>query len=176
MVGRTSFMIAHRLSTIRNADLILVLNHGELVEQGTHEELLARGGLYYQLYEAQTGRVAKIEAEYAQARSRRREPAAVADEPAPRRHGRATATRDEPAASRATARRRRRASGHRDRRQRPTATASPRWPRTSPSGDALRRRDRRWPASRGIGALRSDAEQRRGSRRPPVEPAGRART
>ena len=57
MEGRTSFMIAHRLSTIRDADLILVLNHGELVEQGTHEELLARGGLYYQLYEAQTGRV-----------------------------------------------------------------------------------------------------------------------
>ena len=44
MVGRTSFMIAHRLSTIRDADLILVLNHGELVEQGTHDELLARRG------------------------------------------------------------------------------------------------------------------------------------
>ena len=69
MEGRTSFMIAHRLSTIRNADLIVVLNHGELVEQGAHEELLARRGLYYQLYEAQTGRSAKIEAEYAQAQA-----------------------------------------------------------------------------------------------------------
>jgi len=65
MVGRTSFMIAHRLSTIRDADLIVVMNHGEVVEQGAHDELLARGGLYYQLYEAQTGRAAKIEAEYA---------------------------------------------------------------------------------------------------------------
>jgi hypothetical protein len=67
MVGRTSFMIAHRLSTIRGADLIIVLNHGQVVEHGTHEELVALGGLYYQLYEAQTGRAAKIEAEYAQA-------------------------------------------------------------------------------------------------------------
>ena len=65
MQGRTSFMIAHRLSTIRGADLIVVMHHGEVVEQGTHEELLARNGLYYQLYEAQTGRAAKIEAEYA---------------------------------------------------------------------------------------------------------------
>ena len=56
MVGRTTFMIAHRLSTVRDADLILVLNHGELVEQGTHEELLRHGGLYKQLYEAQIGR------------------------------------------------------------------------------------------------------------------------
>jgi ATP-binding cassette subfamily B protein/subfamily B ATP-binding cassette protein MsbA len=67
MVGRTSFMIAHRLSTIRGADLIIVLNHGEVVEQGSHDELVALGGLYYQLYEAQMGRAAKIEAEYAQA-------------------------------------------------------------------------------------------------------------
>jgi ABC-type multidrug transport system ATPase subunit len=67
MRGRTSFMIAHRLSTIRSADLILVLNHGELVEQGSHEELVAQEGLYFQLYEAQTGRAARIEAEYAQA-------------------------------------------------------------------------------------------------------------
>ncbi len=47
-------MIAHRLSTVRDADLILVLDHGELVEQGTHDELLARDGLYAQLHEAQT--------------------------------------------------------------------------------------------------------------------------
>jgi ATP-binding cassette subfamily B protein len=55
MVGRTSFMIAHRLSTVRHADLIFVLNHGELVERGTHEELLMLGGLYRQLYDAQIG-------------------------------------------------------------------------------------------------------------------------
>jgi ABC-type multidrug transport system ATPase subunit len=55
MVGRTTFMIAHRLSTVRNADLILVLNHGRLVEQGTHEELLGRESLYQQLHFAQTG-------------------------------------------------------------------------------------------------------------------------
>ncbi len=66
MEGRTSFMIAHRLSTVRNANLILVMNHGEVVEKGTHDELLATGGLYYQLYEAQTGRTAAIEAQYAQ--------------------------------------------------------------------------------------------------------------
>jgi ATP-binding cassette subfamily B protein/subfamily B ATP-binding cassette protein MsbA len=66
MKGRTSFMIAHRLSTVRDADLILVMNHGEVVESGTHDELLASGGLYYQLYEAQTGRAAAIEAHYAQ--------------------------------------------------------------------------------------------------------------
>src|SRR5829696_774835 len=57
MVGRTTFMIAHRLSTVRNADLILVLNHGRLVEQGTHEELLGRESLYQQLHVAQTGQV-----------------------------------------------------------------------------------------------------------------------
>lgn len=50
MVGRTSFVIAHRLSTIQNADQILVINHGEIVERGTHEELLAQKGFYYQLY------------------------------------------------------------------------------------------------------------------------------
>ena len=51
--GRTAFVIAHRLSTIRNADLILVMNDGAIVEQGSHEELLARGGFYADLYESQ---------------------------------------------------------------------------------------------------------------------------
>jgi ABC-type multidrug transport system fused ATPase/permease subunit len=53
MVGRTSFMIAHRLSTVRDAGLVLVLDEGELVEQGTHVELLKRDGLYGQLHDAQ---------------------------------------------------------------------------------------------------------------------------
>ena len=53
MEGRTSFVIAHRLSTIRNADLILVLEDGDIVEQGTHDELIELGGAYAELYEAQ---------------------------------------------------------------------------------------------------------------------------
>lgn len=53
MAGRTSFVIAHRLSTIRNADLILVMDNGDIVEQGTHEELLQLGGSYAQLYNCQ---------------------------------------------------------------------------------------------------------------------------
>ncbi|OFI46880.1 ABC transporter [Floricoccus penangensis] len=53
MEGRTSFVIAHRLSTIRDADLILVMKQGSIVEQGTHEELLAQGGLYSNLYNSQ---------------------------------------------------------------------------------------------------------------------------
>lgn len=53
MKGRTSFIIAHRLSTIKNADLILVMNHGDIVEQGNHEELLAKGGFYSDLYNSQ---------------------------------------------------------------------------------------------------------------------------
>jgi ATP-binding cassette subfamily B multidrug efflux pump len=53
MKGRTSFVIAHRLSTIRNADEILVMNHGRIVEQGTHESLLARQGFYHSLYTSQ---------------------------------------------------------------------------------------------------------------------------
>ena len=53
MKDRTSFIIAHRLSTIRNADLILVMKEGDIVEQGTHEELLARGGFYAELYNSQ---------------------------------------------------------------------------------------------------------------------------
>jgi ATP-binding cassette subfamily B protein len=53
MKGRTSFIIAHRLSTIRDADLILVMDHGDIVEQGTHEELLKKGGFYANLYNSQ---------------------------------------------------------------------------------------------------------------------------
>ncbi len=53
MRGRTSFVIAHRLSTIRNADLILVMDHGQVVEQGHHDDLLLRGGLYAELYHSQ---------------------------------------------------------------------------------------------------------------------------
>ena len=53
MIGRTSFVIAHRLSTIKNADKILVLEHGALVEAGTHDELIARNGLYAHLYQIQ---------------------------------------------------------------------------------------------------------------------------
>lgn len=51
--GTTSFVIAHRLSTIRNADLILVMRDGDIVEQGNHEELLAKNGFYAELYNAQ---------------------------------------------------------------------------------------------------------------------------
>ena len=54
MEGRTTFMIAHRLSTLRRADTILVLDHGQLVEQGTHEELLVLDGLYKQLHDMQS--------------------------------------------------------------------------------------------------------------------------
>ena len=51
--NRTSFVIAHRLSTIKNADLILVLKDGDIVEQGNHEELLKKGGFYADLYNSQ---------------------------------------------------------------------------------------------------------------------------
>ena len=54
MQGRTSFIIAHRLSTIRDADIILVMRDGDIVEQGTHEELMARGGIYSKLIEMQS--------------------------------------------------------------------------------------------------------------------------
>ncbi|MEA4921806.1 MAG: ABC transporter ATP-binding protein [Eubacteriaceae bacterium] len=53
MEGRTSFVIAHRLSTIKDADMILVMNHGDIVEQGKHNELLAQGGFYAKLYNSQ---------------------------------------------------------------------------------------------------------------------------
>ena len=53
MRGRTSFVIAHRLSTIKNADLILVMKDGDIIEQGTHDELMAENGFYAQLYESQ---------------------------------------------------------------------------------------------------------------------------
>jgi ATP-binding cassette subfamily B protein len=53
MKGRTSFIIAHRLSTIKNADLILVINNGEIIERGTHKELLKKRGFYYNLYMSQ---------------------------------------------------------------------------------------------------------------------------
>ena len=53
MEGRTSFVVAHRLSTIRNADLILVMRDGKIIEQGSHEELLAKGGFYHTLYNSQ---------------------------------------------------------------------------------------------------------------------------
>ncbi len=51
--GRTSFVIAHRLSTIRHAHVILVMDHGRIVEQGDHDELMAHQGLYYALYTSQ---------------------------------------------------------------------------------------------------------------------------
>ena len=53
MKGRTAFVIAHRLSTIRDADTILVMERGRIVEQGNHEQLLARGGAYADLYQSQ---------------------------------------------------------------------------------------------------------------------------
>ena len=53
MRGRTSFIIAHRLSTIRNADLILCMKDGDIVEQGTHDELMAKNGFYAGLYNSQ---------------------------------------------------------------------------------------------------------------------------
>ncbi|MEO5570560.1 MAG: ABC transporter ATP-binding protein, partial [Bacteroidia bacterium] len=57
--NRTSLVIAHRLATIQNADKIIVLDHGEIKETGTHQELLKKGGLYKQLYEIQFNRLAE---------------------------------------------------------------------------------------------------------------------
>ena len=58
MEGRTSFVIAHRLSTIKDADLILVMKDGDIIEQGDHEELLARKGFYADLYRSQFAQTA----------------------------------------------------------------------------------------------------------------------
>ena len=57
MKGRTSFIVAHRLSTIKEADVILVMKAGKIIEQGTHEELLKKGGFYYELYNSQFAKV-----------------------------------------------------------------------------------------------------------------------
>ena len=53
MEGRTSFIVAHRLSTVRNADILLVMKDGHIIEQGTHNELVKKGGFYSNLYYAQ---------------------------------------------------------------------------------------------------------------------------
>ena len=54
MQGRTSFIVAHRLSTIKNADVILVMKNGNIVEQGNHAELMEKGGFYSELYNSRT--------------------------------------------------------------------------------------------------------------------------
>ena len=58
MEGRTSFVIAHRLSTIKDADLILVMNNGDIIEQGNHDELIKADGFYANLYNSQFERTA----------------------------------------------------------------------------------------------------------------------
>ena len=60
MKGRTSFVIAHRLSTIKDADLILVMKDGDIIEQGNHEELLARKGFYADLYNSQFEKTTEV--------------------------------------------------------------------------------------------------------------------
>ncbi len=63
MEGRTSIVIAHRLSTILKADEILVVKDGTIIEQGSHEKLLAQGGIYRELYETQFRKILEIEGE-----------------------------------------------------------------------------------------------------------------
>ena len=63
LAGRTSFVIAHRLSTIRNANQVLVLNEGEIIERGTHDDLLTAGGFYHDLYLSQFRYGAELPAE-----------------------------------------------------------------------------------------------------------------
>ncbi|MGI9822053.1 ABC transporter ATP-binding protein [Agromyces sp. Marseille-Q5079] len=76
--GRTSFVIAHRLSTIRDADLILVMEHGDIVEQGSHDELIAREGAYWRLYNSQFEQAAAdVDAEAAIAQGQGLDPALV---------------------------------------------------------------------------------------------------
>ncbi|MET4158549.1 ABC transporter ATP-binding protein [Agromyces sp. PvR057] len=76
--GRTSFVIAHRLSTIRDADLILVMEHGDIVEQGSHDELIAREGAYWRLYNSQFEQAAAdVDAENAIAQGQGLDPALV---------------------------------------------------------------------------------------------------
>jgi ATP-binding cassette subfamily B protein len=68
---RTTFVIAHRLSTVRDADTILVLEDGEIVERGTHDELLAADGLYANLWRVQAGEIGKLPDDFVEQASRR---------------------------------------------------------------------------------------------------------
>ena len=74
LAGRTSLVIAHRLSTVRDADVILVLDHGRIVERGRHDELLAAGGLYAELYRTQFERQEPTGSRFGWDRARRAEP------------------------------------------------------------------------------------------------------
>ena len=72
MKGRTSFVIAHRLSTIKDADVILVMKDGDIVEQGTHDELLARNGFYADLYNSQFEQASQIDNIYVKKNGRKK--------------------------------------------------------------------------------------------------------